>query len=167
MTELSKIASESWKRLSDEENIEWKRLYEINRDLPQNTPETPNEHNASNQQDVPTDKKDLVEVEVIDNDPPIKVEVVETVDQLSDKRYYEINMSNSSNTTGTNLVETAVTDNDPPIKIEVVETVDQSLDKKYYEVNAPITPNTIYKKDFVETAATDNAPLIKMEVNYS
>jgi len=33
MTELSKIASESWKKLSDEEKTGWKRLYEINRDL--------------------------------------------------------------------------------------------------------------------------------------
>ena len=34
MTELSKIASESWKKLSEQEKIEWKRLYEINREIP-------------------------------------------------------------------------------------------------------------------------------------
>jgi len=34
MTELSKIASDSWKNLTEEEKAKWKRLYEINRDLP-------------------------------------------------------------------------------------------------------------------------------------
>src|ERR1051325_547511 len=33
MTELSKIASDSWKKLSEEEKTRWKRSYEINRDL--------------------------------------------------------------------------------------------------------------------------------------
>src|SRR5436305_9604414 len=32
MTELSKIASDSWKNLPEEEKTKWKRLYEINRD---------------------------------------------------------------------------------------------------------------------------------------
>ena len=34
MTELSKIASDSWKNSTEEEKAKWKRLYEINRDLP-------------------------------------------------------------------------------------------------------------------------------------
>ena len=37
MTELSKIASNLWKTLPEEEKNKWKRQYEINRDLPQNT----------------------------------------------------------------------------------------------------------------------------------
>ena len=34
MTELSKIASDSWKNLPEEEKTKWKKLYEIKRDLP-------------------------------------------------------------------------------------------------------------------------------------
>jgi hypothetical protein len=59
MSELSKMASESWKKLSDEEKTEWKRLYEVNRDLlPNNI----------------TDKKDFVEASetIVDHD---KVEI--------------------------------------------------------------------------------------------
>src|ERR1043166_4181447 len=66
MTELSKMASESWKKLPENEKVYWKRLYEINRDLLPNT----------------TDKKELVETATTadhnpdPDDPPIKVEVM-------------------------------------------------------------------------------------------
>ena len=44
MTELSKIAFDSWKSLPEEEKTKWKRLYEINRDLPnQNLPQNTND----------------------------------------------------------------------------------------------------------------------------
>jgi hypothetical protein len=36
MTELSKIASNEWKNLSEDEKTIWKRRYEINRDLQTN-----------------------------------------------------------------------------------------------------------------------------------
>ena len=127
MTELSKIASESWKKLSEKEKVEWKRLYEINRDLPQNSLNTSNPRNAPNSLNTPntTDKKDLVETATTDNDPFIKFEVVETVDQLSDgskKNFYEIHRDFPSNTQNTpNKADITTTDNDPPIKMEPVE----------------------------------------------
>src|SRR3954453_8763064 len=37
MTELSKMASDSWKLLPEEDKAIWKRRYEINRDLQQST----------------------------------------------------------------------------------------------------------------------------------
>ena len=62
MTELSKMASESWKKLSEDEKVYWKRLYEINRDLLPNT----------------TDKKEFVETahDPDSDEPPIKVEII-------------------------------------------------------------------------------------------
>jgi hypothetical protein len=49
MTDLSKKASFEWRKMSEYEKSKWKRLYEINRDLPQNTPNTR----------ITTDKEDL------------------------------------------------------------------------------------------------------------
>ena len=82
-------------------------------------------------------------------------------------KYYEINTSNTPNTTGKkDIIETAAIDNDLPIKIEVAEKVSQSSDKRYYEINTSNTSNTTYKKNFVETAVTDNIPPIKVEAGY-
>src|ERR1044072_6905554 len=56
MTELSKMASESWKKLPEDEKANWRRLYEVNRDLLPNT----------------SDKKDLVETAaIVDNDAAV------------------------------------------------------------------------------------------------
>ena len=69
MTELSKIASNRWKNLSEDEKAIWKRRYEINRDrdLPSNT-------SSKNDNDKENFKKDI-EAEEMDQDPPVKVEV--------------------------------------------------------------------------------------------
>src|SRR5438045_5520661 len=68
MTELSKIASNSWKNLPEEEKAKWKRLYEINRDLP----------NGDNKivETIETDKMDKTDEIIDDNDSdtPIKME---------------------------------------------------------------------------------------------
>src|SRR5436190_13344340 len=37
MTKLSKIASDAWKTMPENQKVYWRRLYEINRDLPDTT----------------------------------------------------------------------------------------------------------------------------------
>ncbi|RIA79659.1 hypothetical protein C1645_745764 [Glomus cerebriforme] len=69
MTELSKMASDSWRNLSDVDKAKWKRLYEINRDLPPNTKDIVDEKNST------ADKKDLDETTEGDQDPPVAIKV--------------------------------------------------------------------------------------------
>jgi hypothetical protein len=71
MTELSKMASDSWKNLSEEDKAMWKRRYEINRDLPQTSTE------MKNQDEKTVDENDdnSIETTTID-DVVIKVESI-------------------------------------------------------------------------------------------
>jgi hypothetical protein len=62
MTELSKMASDSWKNLSEEDKAMWKRRYEINRDLPQTS----------------TEVKDLVDEKTVDENDDNSIEVTTT-----------------------------------------------------------------------------------------
>ncbi|RIA94206.1 hypothetical protein C1645_818399 [Glomus cerebriforme] len=60
MTELSKMTSDSWRNLSDDDKAKWKRLYY---------------HQYRNST---ADKKDLVETTATDQDSPIAIKLVFT-----------------------------------------------------------------------------------------
>jgi len=78
MTELSKIASNNTKRLSEYEKAIWKRRYEINRDrdLPMNNTSGNNDNDNDKENLV---KKDPIETEEMDQDPPVAIKL-ESVD---------------------------------------------------------------------------------------
>ncbi|PKK63181.1 hypothetical protein RhiirC2_855184 [Rhizophagus irregularis] len=69
MTELSKMASDSWKLLSEEDKAKWKRRYEINRDLQQRKEDKENKEIVDESDLV--DKKDPVEETTTDSDDPV------------------------------------------------------------------------------------------------
>ncbi|GBB90144.1 hypothetical protein RclHR1_01700007 [Rhizophagus clarus] len=72
MTELSKMASISWKNLSEEEKATWKRKYEINRDLPSNSSEEKDPFNENDEKTV--DEKDDESIETATDNIVIKEE---------------------------------------------------------------------------------------------
>ncbi|CAB4487409.1 hypothetical protein RhiirA1_502029 [Rhizophagus irregularis] len=74
MTELSKMASDSWKLLSEEDKAKWKRRYEINRDIQQQSKKDKEKKEIVDESDL-VDKKDPVEETTTDGDDPVvKVE---------------------------------------------------------------------------------------------
>ena len=83
MTELNKLASKKWKKMSEDEKTIWKRRYEINRDreLPTNTSDTIDTTRSDNDND--NDKENLVKkderTEIMDQDPPVTIKL-ESID---------------------------------------------------------------------------------------
>ncbi|CAB4395491.1 unnamed protein product [Rhizophagus irregularis] len=73
MTELSKMASDSWKLLSEEDKAKWKRRYEINRDLQQRKEDKENKEIVDECDLVY--KKDPVEETTTYSDDPVVVKI--------------------------------------------------------------------------------------------
>ncbi|PKC15402.1 hypothetical protein RhiirA5_494592 [Rhizophagus irregularis] len=71
MTELSKMASDSWKLLSEEDKAKWKRRYEINRDIQQQSKKDKEKKEIVDESDL-VDKKDPVEETTTDGDDPVE-----------------------------------------------------------------------------------------------